>query len=221
MNIASTVLFSVILALASCQHQSNISNSVEEIGNATPESTRPIPQTVNRISDENADTVYLVVLEALRYNHAFPTPELDHLGAMEWTLYRNKTIKPESLTAIQDSLSEYPNLVASLVSSNESPRILEEEYPVLYPMQRISSSASTEEMYSAARRKYPKSKAAVSFSNIGIDSENKTALIYVEYFSPNKGLLKFYLLMELERYAPIKDRIVFSGVNVKKVFSVM
>jgi hypothetical protein len=220
MNIVATVLLSVMLTLASCRGD-GIPPNFGDSENVRSENVKVAQTVVNRISDDNAITLYSRLLPPLRYNKRLDDAlELDNLKATDLLVYRKQTIKPENIADIQDGLSKYPNLVASFVAANETAKNLEDQYDVYDPTKPLSGPRPADEFYLKAKSRYPNAKAAVSFSNIGIDSEDKTALLYVEYYSPDRGLLKFYLVLELERYAPIKDRFVISFINSVKVLPV-
>lgn len=148
----------------------------------------------HRIKLEPVDKIiiYSQVLSVI-INDDSNSKTLGLIEPTEWLVYRSETISPFKIEQIDNNNNIPKSLLGNFIEENQKTESLEDEYSVLAPTQIFTGNSDLAKFYSEAKRKYPKTKVAVSLSNIGIDDDYSKALIYVEYFHADKKLMKFYL----------------------------
>jgi hypothetical protein len=143
------------------------------------------------------------------------------LEAVDRLVFQKQTIRPKKLESLKEGFDISKCLKDSFIAANKLSRTLEDSYGVLDPTSSMTGQRELKIFFDESRLQFADTKAVVGLSNIGIDYDSRQSLMYVEYFSPNRGLMGFYLLINIERYPPVKDIFVISRVDVVKVFRVV
>ncbi len=137
-------------------------------------------------------------------SHIFnQTNENDPLGPINPTeilVYKSKTVFPQGIAQIKDNAKISKSLYENFKVTNQKTEILEEGYSVLGPVIPLSGESDLKRFYNLAKKKYSDAKAVVGLSNIGINEDFSQALVFVEYYHPQKGLIKFYYKMKVVRH---------------------
>lgn len=123
-------------------------------------------------------------------------------GGLEPTdqlVYRRETISPSGIDQIESNQEIPESLIHTFKNANQQSAILDKQYSIPAPVTTFSGNRDLAVFYETAKRKDSFTKAVVGFSNLGIDESYSQALVYVEYYKPRQGLIKFYYLMEMEK----------------------
>jgi hypothetical protein len=145
------------------------------------------------------------------------------LGTMDFKdlVYRIDSVAPEGIEQLENNQDIPQSLINNFKTVNQkNEKVLEQGYPGTRAIIEYSGSRELEKFYKEAKRKYPDTQAVVGFSNIGIDDTYTTTIVYVEYYRPDKGLVKFYFLMKMELLMEKIQGDSFSGVESFKMIQV-
>ena len=144
------------------------------------------------------------------------------LGSMNFKdlVYRIEAISPQGIEQIENNQEISESFVYNFKTANQKLGKLFNKYPGTRPIIGYSGSRDLAKFYEEAKRKNPDTKAVVCFSNIGIDDSYTKTLVYTEYYRPDKGLVKFYLLMKMELLQTKLNGDSFSGVETFKMLQV-
>jgi hypothetical protein len=218
MKIGLIILF--IFVQISCSEtgkSKNIVSQTDEVSNSvkieTPTATEtetPKPKELNVSSPDlltggDKQAIYSSLLARIYLDKNIS--KLDHGDTL---IYRLKTILPAGIKQIEQNLDIPKYLIDNFKQANQKTELLDEEYGVKKDVHFNSGDRDLVKFYKATKREYLITKGVVGFSNIGVDQNSSQALVYVEYYRPDTGLIKFYYLMKFEQ---IDEEIGISGIS--------
>ena len=156
--------------------------------NGTPQNNS-IPE-INRYNF----VIYSTLLEKIFYNEG----DFDKFGGNDLLLFESHTVFPSEVSRLVSDRTISKELIKNFEEVNQESEKLLNKYDVKALVESISGSQSLEELFSRTQKQRPKTKAIVGFSKIGFDPNMSRAIIYLEYFSAEKKLQKFYFLILLQ-----------------------
>jgi len=142
-------------------------------------------------------------------------------GWDNYAVYRTKTILPSGIDQLRENSKISKQLLTNFVDANRNTTELEGDYGVKVPIVSYKNSSDLPAFYKAAKRKIPETTVVIGISNIGVDIENLQGLVYLEYFSPNSELTKFYLLLKLSKHETSYYQGTIRGVENFEVIAVI
>lgn len=171
-------------------------------------------EITKELSEADKNVIYCTLLTYIGY-------EEDPQGKFEGgfypgtqLVYGKNTIPPKDFEQLKSDPEIKESLLLNFEKVNQKIQPLENRYDVTVVTQPFLGEADILKFYKAAKRKYPKTKAVVNFSNISIDYADSIGLVYVEYYRPGRGSERFYYEMGL-RKAPemAESKASFSNVD--------
>jgi hypothetical protein len=153
-------------------------------------------ETVQPGNDVNRDFVdFSEAISGIVYDEDSPFRE----DAGDWLSIERQTVTADanfllSETAIPKELRE-----SFILANNEPSELRPSGYDVKFAHDIFEAKdvKNDEEIFAERKRTNPRLRAVVRLSNIGRHA--LSSLIYIEYYSPGKGLLKFYCLTNSKR----------------------
>lgn len=172
-----------------------------------------------KIGEADKTSIYMVLLSRIFYNQ-YTDNLLVELIPSDMIVYKHKTIPPAGIEQIESNPDIRPSLISNFEEANQKSKKLDDTYVLTITVQALSDDSDMITFYRKAKRKYPGTKAVISFSDIGFDESSSKALVYVEYYHPDKGIIKFYILMTLiKRKGPIIDA-KYDDIEDLKIFQI-
>lgn len=153
--------------------------------------------------------IYTNLLERIFYQER----NLGEFNWQNWITYRKETIKPKNKDILTKNSIISSEILDSLEKANQETGNLKDEYGAKAAIRSLSGNLEWDKFYANAKRKYPDTKGVVGFSKIGFNNDKNQALVYVEFYNPEKKLIKLYYLLTLK----IDEKL--QAVNVEKIDS--
>lgn len=212
MNIKICLLVVFVFMGISCSETGNsksvISQTYETYNPVKIET--PAPEEINVKSPAlftkgDEQIIYTVVLGKI-----FRDEDVDKLDYKARIAYRRETIPPSGIEQIEKNPDVSKYLIDNFKQANQKTELLDKEYGVKRTLFYNSGDRDLVKFFKATKRKNPYTDAVVSLSNIGVDQNSSQALVYIEYYRPEAGLIKFYYLMKFGR---MDEDIGISGIN--------
>lgn len=186
----------------------------------------PITPTPERIPDpskfEPRDGEKMVIYWGALTRVFFDGKYDNILGSINrgYLIYRIEAVSPQGIEQIENNQDIPQSLIENFRTANQKTGKLLDQYPAAQPILGYTGSRDLASFYKEAKRKEPDTTAVVCFSNIGIDKSYTKTLVYGEYYKPNMGLIKFYLVMKMELLQTKINGDSFSGIESEKMFQV-
>ena len=203
------------IACAETPDQPNIGVNKNPV-NKTPVKESTLEPAIDKIPTEISESdkiaIYTDLVETLFYGSQKDLPNLG-LKPSELLIYRDKTISPTGLEQLKPN-SEIPaSLLENFKKANEQTEIKIILGDILAPIEWGKGDRSLEKFFQTARQKKTDTKAVLGLSNLGIDDNYTTALVYVEFYRPALGLQKFFLQIELEKTVRYQTKTADGVIN--------
>ena len=189
-----TALLVLILLLSfACNYSSGDKTQLQPLPQNTTSTVSTPTEQRHEISDF---TVYSQVLTSIVYGTNLPDSKdvFEYIDGYEWLTIRKETVVPENLEGVK-SLPDLPeDLKQDFIEKNQSKASLGSGYDVKILHDVVEQKGSLEELFKLEKKKHPKLRAIIGLSRIGFSADKTKSLVYVEYFNPEKRLMKKYCL---------------------------
>jgi hypothetical protein len=156
---------------------------------ATPIQQKKSPEIMDFV-------VYSQVLTSVVYgtNERDLVDAFEYISGFDRLTLRKLTIIPENPNEIKSIPELREDLVNDFWEKNQSKTELR-KYDVKIEHDVVKQTGSLDSFFRANKKKHPKLKAVIGMSRIGFSADGTQSLVYVEYFNPERLLLKKYCLI--------------------------
>lgn len=190
----------ILLMQFSCLHSVDVRKGTSNNESNLPlGADTPAEDPSGQLIEADRFTIYHALLTRIVADKEYQNI-LCSLDGVDMLVYASQTILPPNMsrTARPPSGISAP-LFDDFISATKARRYLQDSYGVKASVLVISGARDVEDLFKMAKRKYPDTKAAVAFSNIGINRNYSQGVLYMECYCPDKGLMKFYVLMNFSK----------------------
>lgn len=205
MNKIPVLIFLSLILLVSCSKiaLNDRVDATEKIILTPSPNQSPSPATVKPLMmDRFKEVVYLGVLRHMYYK---TSEAFDDINGSAWMIWRQETILPEQIEEIENNPSVPAELIQSLKAENDNTEILAKYSGDEELIVSSSGDRDLSKFFEQSKRKFTKfsgTQKVAAFSRIGISADHEKALVYAEYYSVKKNLIKCYFVMDVEMYKP-------------------
>lgn len=197
--------FALILCLtvwlSSCSSRADSFDNSQATVNIHPQ-TNSIPNRDKApvCSDGFEYSIYSGLLSKLidDANSSDPASPFDPFHGTDRLVVRRETIVPNQPARLVGNPAFASGVVQCLLNSASRSKNVRQNYEVYHSVSVHSGPSDLSKFFGIARKRFPDTKAVVAFSNVSLDRETGNAIVYFEYFSPQKNLLKFYFTITLD-----------------------
>lgn len=190
----------------------------EIVANPTPDKTTEVKPLKH--PEEYKFVVYNSLLYRVIYDKGYERNFFDEIKPIELLIFRNETIEPKNIEDIENIEDIQANLLNNFKLGSKRIKRLSNSYGNKHPVVSMAGDSDLPNFYKTAKKKYPDATAVVGFSDVAISDDHKQAFAYVEFYSPNKNLVKVYFQLELEKYVMDTEYDSFTNAKVVKAYPV-
>lgn len=164
------------------------------------------------LSSADKFVVYSSVLRIL-HEELVSRNILSVVGEDQFVFYRRSTISPPKGESLDFRSKISPALDKNFMRANQMSGELD-DYALKQPILPLAdSSEHLEDFYNIAKHSDRRTRAVTALSNVGVDYQSSTAIVYVEVYSEIANLAKFYLVLKMSKVAPGYYANTFNGVD--------
>lgn len=164
------------------------------------------------LSSADKFVVYSSVLRIL-HEELVSRNILSVVGEDQFVFYRRSTISPPKGESLDFRSKISPALDKNFMRANQMSGELD-DYALKQPILPLAdSSEHLEDFYNIAKHSDRRTRAVIALSNVGVDYQSSTAVVYVEVYSEIANLAKVYLVLKMSKVAPGYYANTFNGVD--------